>query len=162
MQKPEGKAEAGWYDHPTEVGYEKYWNGKFWTKKNRVFGEEGPIAIPADQKYLGRLLFRYPIGSDGAFIGYLIIVALGVFNGLRQEVSSGFDLALIINALFLSVVTIPWVYILFLIYLVPRRIVDKKRGIQSYTYESDTGLEIKENSKQSKKVLTVVGVVVVL
>jgi hypothetical protein len=23
MQKPEGKAEAGWYDHPTDEGYEK-------------------------------------------------------------------------------------------------------------------------------------------
>ena len=162
MQKPEGKAEAGWYDHPTEVGYEKYWNGKFWTKKNRLLGEEGPVATPADKKYLGRLLFRYPIGSDGAFIGYLIIAALGIFNGLRQEVSSGFDLALIINALFLSAVTLPWVYILFLIYLVPRRIFDKKRGIQSYTDESDTGLEINENSKQSKKVITVVGAVLVL
>ena len=162
MQKPEGKAEAGWYDHPTENGYEKYWNGKFWTKKNRLFGEEGPIAIPADQKYLGRLLFRYPIGSDGAFIAYLITVALGTFYILKQEVSSGFDLALIINALLGSVLTIPWVFILFLIYLVPRRIVDKKRGMQRYIHESDAGIEIKENGKQSKKVLTIVGVVLIL
>lgn len=162
MQKPEGKAEAGWYDHPTEVGYEKYWNGKFWTKKYRLLGEEGPLAIPADQKYLGRLLFRYPIGSDGAFIAYLITVALGVFYILKQEVSSGFDLALVINALLGSLLTIPWVYILFLIYLVPRRIVDKKRGMQRYIHDSDTDIEINENGKQSKKVLSLVGVVLVL
>ncbi len=42
MKKPEGFPEAGWYDHPTEDGFEKYWNGKFWTKKTRVIGEVVP------------------------------------------------------------------------------------------------------------------------
>ena len=162
MQKPEGKAEAGWYDHPTENGYEKYWNGKFWTKKYRLLGEEGPVAIPADQKYLGRLLFRYPIGSDGAFIGYLITVALGVFYILKQEVSSGFDLALLINALLGSVLTIPWVYIFFLLYLVPRRIVDNKRGLQKYIQVGEIDADSKETGNQSKKTFVIVGVVLIM
>ena len=162
MQKPEGKAEAGWYDHPSEDGYEKYWNGKFWTTKIRKFGEEGPLTIPADQKYLGRLLFRYPIGSDGAFIAYLITVALGIFYALKQEISGGVDVALIINTLLGSVVTFPWVYILFLIYLVPRRIVDKKRGMQKYTQESEIDVESKERVSQSKKAFAVIGVLLLI
>ena len=118
MRKPEGKAEAGWYDHPTEDGYEKYWNGKFWSTKVRKFGEEGPMEIPVDQKYLGRFLFRFPIKSDGAFIAYLVTVAVGIFYGFRQEVSSGDGLAIVVVALLGALVTVPWVYILFLVFLI--------------------------------------------
>jgi len=162
MEKPEGKAEAGWYDHPQFEGYEKYWNGKFWTKKNRLVGEEGPTAIPKDVKYLGRFLFISPIRSDGAFIGYLITVALGIFSALIQEVSRGVDLELIIVTLLGSFVTIPWIYLLFLLYLIPRRIVDKKRGMQRFTQETEAGVVTEENSKQSKKAFTVVGVILIL
>jgi hypothetical protein len=162
MRKPEGKAEAGWYDHPTENGYEKYWNGKFWTKKNRLLGEEGPIAIPADQKYLGRLLFRYPVKSDGAFIAYLITVAIGIFYGFSQEISSGDGLAIIVVALFGALVTVPWIYILFLVFLIPRRIFDKKRGVQKFELASNAGDEIQVNGKQSKRAVTVVGGILVL
>lgn len=162
MRKPEGKAEAGWYDHPTENGYEKYWNGKFWTKKNRLFGEEGPIAIPADQKYLGRLLFRYPIKSDGAFIAYLITVAIGIFYGLSQEISSGDGLAIIVVALLGALVTVPWIYILFLVFLVPRRIIDKKRGLQKFELVSNAGDQVQVNAKESKRAVTVVGGILVI
>lgn len=162
MQKPEGKAEAGWYDHPTDEGFEKYWNGKFWTKNNRLIGEAGPVAIPANEKYLGRFLFRYPIGSDGAFIGYLITVVLTIFYSLKQEISGGVDVALIITTLLGSVVTFPWVYILFLIYLIPRRVVDKKRGMQRYAQESEIDVENKERVSQSKKVFAVIGVLLLI
>lgn len=162
MRKPEGKAEAGWYDHPTENGYEKYWNGKFWTKKSRLFGEEGPIAIPADQKYLGRLLFRYPIKNDGAFIAYLITVAIGIFYGFSQEISSGDGLAIIAIALFGALVTVPWIYILFLVFLVPRRIIDKKRGLQKFELVSNAGDQVQVNIKKSKRAVTVVGGILVI
>ena len=36
MKKPDGKAEAGWYDAPEIDGYLQYWNGKFWTKKKQI------------------------------------------------------------------------------------------------------------------------------
>lgn len=162
MQKPEGKAEAGWYDHPTENGYEKYWNGKFWTTKYRLIGEEGPIAIPADQKYLGRLLFRYPIKSDGAFIAYLITVAIGIFYGFSQEISSGDGLAIIIVGFFGALVTVPWIYILFLVFLVPRRIIDKKRGLQKFELVSNAGDQVQVSAKESKRAVTVVGGLLVL
>lgn len=162
MRKPEGKAEAGWYDHPTENGYEKYWNGKFWTKKNRLIGEEGPIAIPPNQKYLGRLLFRYPIKSDGAFIAYLITVGIGVFVGLKQEDLSVNGLEIVIATLLGTLVTIPWVYILFLIFLVPRRIIDKRRGVEKFELVSNTGDQIQENGKESKRAVAVVGGILVI
>jgi len=162
MQKPEGKAEAGWYDHPTDEGYEKFWNGQFWTQKERLIGEEGPVAIPAKEKYLGRLLFRHPIESDGAFIGYLLTVAAGIFYALKQEVSSGVDLALLINTVLGSVVTIPWIYILFLVYLVPRRIVDQKRGLRKFIQESDSNVDVKGKGKQSKKTFAIIGFVLIL
>lgn len=162
MRKPESKAEEGWYDHPEVEGYEKYWNGKFWTKKNRLIGEEGPIAIPTNAKYLGRFLFRYPIRSDGAFIGYLIIVALSILYALKEEAVSGVDLGVIIIALSGSIFFIPWVYILFLLYLVPRRIVDKKRGLQKYIQESEIDVDSKETGNQSKKAFVIVGVVLLL
>lgn len=162
MRKPEGKAEAGWYDDPTGDGFEKYWNGLFWTKKVRKFGEDGPIALPAGQKYLGRLLFRYPLGSDGAFIAYLVTVALGIFYGFNQEISSGDGFAIIVVALFGALITIPWVYILFLVFLLPRRIVDKKRGLQKFELVSNAGEEIQVNGKQSRRAVTVVcGILVV-
>jgi hypothetical protein len=162
MRKPEGKAEAGWYDHPTENGYEQYWNGKFWTTKYRLIGEEGPIAIPADQKYLGRLLFRYPIKSDGAFIAYLITVAIGIFYGFSQEISSGDGLAIIIVGFFGALVTVPWIYILFLVFLVPRRIIDKKRGLQKFELVSNAGDQVQVSAKESKRAFTVVGGLLVL
>ena len=162
MRKPEGKAEAGWYDHPSEDSYEQYWNGKFWTTKYRLIGEEGPIAIPADQKYLGRLLFRYPIKSDGAFIAYLITVAIGIFYGLSQEISSGDGLAIIIVGFFGALVTVPWIYILFLVFLVPRRIIDKKRGLQKFELISSTGEQVQENAKESRRAVTVVGGILVI
>jgi hypothetical protein len=162
MRKPEGKAEAGWYDHPTENGYEQYWNGKFWTTKYRLIGEEGPIAIPADQKYLGRLLFRYPIKSDGAFIAYLITVAIGIFYGFSQEISSGDGLAIIIVGFFGALVTVPWIYILFLVFLVPRRIIDKKRGLQKFELVSNAGDQVQVSAKESKRAVTVVGGLLVL
>jgi hypothetical protein len=162
MRKPEGNAEAGWYDHPTEDGYEKYWNGKFWSTKVRKFGEEGPLEIPADQKYLGRFLFRYPVKRDGAFIAYLGTVALGIFYGFSQEVSSGDGLAIVIVALLGALVTVPWVYILFLLFLIPRRFIDKKRGLQKFELVSNAGDEIQVNSKQSKRAVTVVGGILVI
>ena len=162
MRKPEDKAEAGWYDHPTDEGYEKYWNGKFWTKRNRLIGEEGPIVIPANEKYLGPFLFRYPIGSDGAFVGYLITVAVAILYALKQEFSGGSSATLIFVTLLGSVVTFPWVYILFLIYLIPRRIVDKKRGMQKFSREDEIDIDSKKTSGQTKKAFTVVGVILIL
>jgi len=98
MKKPEGKADSGWYDHPEMEGYEKYWSGKFWTKKNRLIGEEGPSVIPADAKYLGRFLFRFPIGGDGAFIAYLVVVGLSLIYEIKQESVGGLNLVAVITS----------------------------------------------------------------
>ena len=162
MIKPLGKAEAGWYEHPEVDGYEKYWDGKSWSKYDRLVGEEGPIVFPANVKHLGEFLFRRPFGSDGAFIAYIIVSALSIISHLVQESKNNLNSFGQFAALTGSILIFIWVYIIFLIYLVPRRIVDKKRGLQKYIQESKINGDIKETGNKSKKVFAIVGVVVFL
>ena len=128
MKKPDGKAEAGWYDAPELDGYLQYWNGKFWTKNKQIKDGSENLEIPPDYE-LGKLLFRSPIMSDGIFITYLIIVGI-TFSYLVVDylkfTSGLFTVLLLIPA---SIVTLIWIYIIFLLVLIPRRIFDKKKGI---------------------------------
>jgi hypothetical protein len=77
VKKPNGKAEAGWYDAPEIDGYLQYWNGKFWTKNKQIKDGSENLEIPPDYE-LGKLLFRSPIMSDGIFITYLDTVILHI------------------------------------------------------------------------------------
>lgn len=47
MEKPQGKAPAGWYDAPEIQGAYQFWNGKFWTKHKLSKGEQLPETLPA-------------------------------------------------------------------------------------------------------------------
>jgi hypothetical protein len=113
-------AQAGWYESPDDSNLEKYWNGDAWTDQSR------PASLP--EKSLGKFLFRNPLMSDWAFITYLVLLGLTTFSILKQ------DGALIMSTKFLLLIpmvgiTAVWIYIIFLLILVPRRILDKKKGM---------------------------------
>jgi hypothetical protein len=46
MRKPDGNAQAGWYDHPSKPNLFQYWNGKYWTDDVRSPDQELPSTIP--------------------------------------------------------------------------------------------------------------------
>lgn len=122
MKFPGNDVPAGWYESPDDSSVEKYWNGDAWTDQTR--------SISRTEKSLGKLLFRNPLMSDWAFIGYLVLLGLTTFTILKQ------DAELILSTKFLLLVpmvgiTAIWIYILFLIILVPRRILDKKKGLRN-------------------------------
>lgn len=161
MKKPEGFPEAGWYDHPTEVGYEKYWNGKFWTSKTRVFGEVGPAVTSIDEKYLGRFLFRSPIAQDGLFIAYVIVSILSAGIVFFQEISASSIAIAFLSLLPVTFLLFLWIYVLFLIILIPRRVVDKKRGLGK-RQDLEIEVNVQSKSKHTKfALLTVLCLVVV-
>ena len=128
MKKPEGMAEPDWYDSPENPGLEQYWNGKYWSKELRVVGEIGPYVHPQDKKFLHKSLFRLPLGNDIVFISFVILVCLSIFYSIKQDLDAGITLPWLITVL-ASLVTVAWVYFLFLLILIPRRIIDKKRGL---------------------------------
>lgn len=128
MKKPEGMADPDWYDSPENPGLEQYWNGKYWSKDLRVVGEIGPYVHPQDRKFLHKSLFRLPLGNDIVFIAFVVLVCLSVFYSIKQDLDAGTTLPWFITVL-ASLVTVAWVYILFLIVLIPRRIIDKKKGM---------------------------------
>jgi hypothetical protein len=128
MKKPDGKAEAGWYDAPELDGYLQYWNGKFWTKKKQIKDGFQNLEIPPDYE-LGLFLFRRPIMSDGIFIAYFIISGITFLYLVIDYLKFTTGLIAVLLLIPASIVTLIWIYIIFLLVLIPRRIFDKKRGI---------------------------------
>lgn len=133
MKKPKGIVPADWFDDPEVEGRERYWNGKYWSNKIRNIGEISPEVFASNEKYLGALLFRAPIKSDGVFIAFLVISGIVIIISAQDTLAdiSGVPGALLVIPI--AALTITWVYILFLIVLIPRRIFDKRKGITKYT-----------------------------
>jgi hypothetical protein len=168
VKKPDGKAEAGWYDAPEIEGYLQYWNGKYWTKHKQVKdGFEDIKSVP--KKSLGRFLFRNPIMEDGAFIAYLVISGI-VFVYLvidYFELTSGLAaVVLIING---TLITSALIYVIFLLFLIPRRIFDRRKGLTKYSNVDSKGTNIKTEDtvdkpefQSRKRYLAVIGTILVL
>ena len=131
MKKPDGKAEAGWYDAPEIDGYLQYWNGKFWTKKKQIKDGFEDLEIPPGYE-LGIFLFRSPIMSDGIFITYLVITGIVIILSAKDMLAdiSGIPGALLVISA--AALVIAYMYIIFLIVLIPRRIFDKRKGITKH------------------------------
>jgi hypothetical protein len=145
MKKPDGKAEAGWYDAPEIDGYLQYWNGKFWTKKKQVKDGFEVLEIPPDYE-LGKFLFRSPIMSDVIFIAYLVFAGLTIVYLIvdyLEFVSGTTRVSLLIPAIG---ITLLWIYIIFLLVLIPRRIFDKKRGITKSVAGKNKDTTLTDNS----------------
>lgn len=135
MRKPEGKAAPGWYDAPELAGYIQYWNGKYWTKKKQAKdGFEKLEVLPEFE--LGRFFFRKPYTSDNTFIGWAIVTGLLVASNLANNASNGeldasnsFSIISgLIDGLVSTTATALFIWVLFLIYLIPRRKKDKQNG----------------------------------
>lgn len=145
MKKPDGKAEAGWYDAPELEGHLQYWNGKYWTKKKQVKdGDENLGVLPEYE--LGKFLFRSPIMSDGIFIAYLILAGLTtayLIADYSEFVSGVTKVTLLIPAIGITLI---WIYIIFLLVLIPRRIFDKKRGITKSVSSKNKDTTLADNS----------------
>ena len=134
MKKPDGKAEAGWYDAPEIDGYLQYWNGKYWTKKKQP--KDGHENLDITPEYeLGKFYFRKPYFSDNAFMGWVVVnffmtisrLANNVNNG-ELNVSSTFSIVSgLADAVIGTLLTAFFIWIFFLAYLVPRRIKDNKK-----------------------------------
>jgi hypothetical protein len=134
MRKPDGKAEAGWYDAPEIDGYLQYWNGKYWTKKKQP--KDGHENLDITPEYeLGKFYFRKPYFSDNAFTGWVVVnffmtisrLANNVNNG-ELNVSSTFSIVSgLADAVIGTLLTAFFIWIFFLAYLVPRRIKDNKK-----------------------------------
>ena len=135
MEKPKGKAPAGWYDAPEIAGLEQYWNGKSWSSKKRIPGdEEGTQPLPEAIFYLGKFLFRKPYFQDNSFIAFVSINGFFAFSRvITNAQNDGFHtgpgaiLSGILDAVFGTLAIGLFVWIFFLIYLLPRRNKDKKK-----------------------------------
>ena len=159
MKKPQGKAEAGWYDAPEIEGYLQYWNGKFWTKKKQIKdGFEHLELIPEFE--LGKFFFRKPFTSDNAFIGWAVLNGLVALSRLSSNSKQGFDTSnafsifsgigdAVFGTFFLALFT--WVF--FLVYLIPRRIKDKKNSTNN-KFENEEVLVSQQFKFKSKKWVT--------
>lgn len=160
MKKPSDFIGAEWFDDPEFEGQERYWNGKFWSKHTRLTGEIGPHVVPHGQKSLGLFLFRNPIMSDGVFIAFLVVLAITAIYLAEDFMSSFENISAILILIPAIALTIIWIYILFLLILIPRRIIDKKNGLNKHPRNSqivEVGLESKTN--QSKKAFLIVGAI---
>jgi hypothetical protein len=168
MKKPEGKAEAGWYDAPEIEGYLQYWNGKYWTKHKQI--KDGFEDIKSEpKKSLGKFLFRHPIMEDGVFIAYLVISGITFVYLVIDyfEFTSGLTALLLI--IIGTLVTSIWIYVIFLLVLIPRRIFDRRKGltkyVKAYSKNSDVKTEDtvdKPEFQSRKRYLVVIGTVLVL
>ncbi len=160
MKKPIDFVGAEWFDDPEVEGQERYWNGKFWSKYTRLTGEIGPRVVPHGQKSLGLFLFRSPITGDGIFIAFAILVGLTAIylaKDFTDSIAGISSFLLLIPGLALTVI---WIYILFLLILIPRRIIDKKNGLSKLPRNSqfeEIGQENKTN--QSKKAFLTIGTI---
>lgn len=160
MKKPIDFVGAEWFDDSEVEGQERYWNGKSWSKHTRLAGEIGPHVVPHGQKSLGLFLFRSPITGDGVFIAFAIVLgitAIYLVNDFTDSIAGIAGFLLLIPGM---AVTIIWVYILFLLILIPRRIIDKKNGLSKHPRNS----HFKENGQKnktnhSKKAFLIVGTI---
>lgn len=134
MKKPDGKAKPGWYDAPEIEGYLQYWNGKYWTKKKQLKDGNESLDIMPEYEF-GRFYFRKPYASDNAFIGWAIFNGLFALSRLSTNANNGgFDTSNTFSiysglgdAVIGTVLIALFIWVFFLIYLIPRRIKDKKK-----------------------------------
>jgi len=164
MKKPDGKAEAGWYDAPEIEGHLQYWNGKFWTKKKQIKdGFENLEVLP--EYSLGQFYFRKPFTSDKAFIGWAVLNGLVAFSRFSSNSKQGFDTSnafsiysgigdAVFGTIFLAIFS--WVFLL--LYLIPRRIKDKKNSKANEVEDNLIPFSQKFNFRSRKGV--VLGVIV--
>lgn len=164
MKKPEGKAEAGWYDAPEIEGYLQYWNGKYWTSHKQVIdGNENLELLP---KYkLSRFLFRAPLMEDGVFVAYLVVSGLTLIYIVTDTFSYSNGIIAIALLVPSIVVTLLWIYILFLLILIPRRIKDKKSSKLPQTkngFENESNLNLNKIKASPRKLyLAVIAIILV-
>jgi hypothetical protein len=156
MNKPEGEAPAGWYEVPGERNSERYWDGKDWTSDTRRLEWVPTTDSVKTVRTLGRFLFRNPITSDWAFIAFVVLVGYAMIKGINQDYDLGFRFPLVIQFLAL-IVTLIWVYILFLFVLIPRRIIDKRRGVLLPTNTADKGENLPPVKKAKKAIYIIAG-----
>ncbi len=153
MDKPGNDAPAGWYEVPGERNSERYWDGTNWTAQTRKAENPQISEDSNDSKIevtLGKFLFRNPITSDWAFITYLVILGFTMFSSIKQDYGNGSSLPYILVIPEIAVTGI-WIYILFLVVLIPRRMKDKRRGMLAPipSEKSDSLLESKVKSKKA-------------
>jgi hypothetical protein len=165
MKKPQGDASAGWYDSPEHEGKEQYWNGKYWVNKTRTVGDEGPQVFEHTEKYLGKLLFRHPITSDWAFVTLMILWILSIFFAIKDEVSASGALLTYLIIPMLPLFAAIW-YLCLLIVLVPRRILDKRKGLVKFgkidsKHESDS-VSHRKTRNPSRDAFIVTGVLAIV
>ena len=170
MEKPKGKAPAGWYDAPEIAGLEQYWNGKSWSSKKRIPGQ--PLIIPQS----GKFFFSRPYLQDSAFKVFIAFIALNaIFRVIKNIQDDGFQLSssgsiisgLIDGVFFVgSSAIVTWVF--FLVYLIPRRKMDRKlkeaqKNDIIETVENELNVKEKIKINLNKKIIiTVVSILVVL
>jgi hypothetical protein len=163
LKKPKDFDGADWFDDPEVEGQERYWNGKFWSKYTRLVGEIGPRVVPHGQKSLGLFLFRSPITGDGVFIAFTIVVgitAIYLAKDFTDSISGISGFLLLIPGL---AITLIWIYVLFLLILIPRRIFDKKNGLSKLSRNSDfEELSVENKTNQSKNAFLTVGVISII
>ncbi len=159
MKKPGNFDGAGWFDDPEIEEQERYWNGKFWSKHTRQVGETGPTVFPHGHKSLGVLLFRSPITSDGFFIAYAIILGVSAIYVATDFLDTFEGFSSILLLIPATALTALWIYLLFLIVLVPRRILDKKKGLEKvkHGHVEDEREFLTSQKNHSKKAFLVVG-----
>ena len=134
MKKPVDDNSPGWFEDPEVENLERYWNGKYWSKHTRIPGEINPDLTATSDFRLGKFLFRSPIKEDVLFKAYLIISAVSLLFSLKAE----FDITgskYLIFYIFIAPYYFFIVYFWFLLILVPRRIKDKKKGMQKDSVE---------------------------
>lgn len=136
MKKPEsGEVQAGWYESPEHVGYEQYWNGKYWDKNLRLPPDfEG--SLPVDEALvLGKMYFRKPYFSDDAFqvvFGLTSVVQVArIYTNAKEgsfDSSTAYSIFSGLGDAILGVfLTFLFSWLIALFYLVPRRKKDLLR-----------------------------------
>ena len=157
MNKPEGDAPPGWYEVPGERNSERFWDGKDWTSDTRRLEWVATTEIDATVRTLGRFFFRNPIKSDWAFIAYLVVVGLSMFTSIKQDYDNGFRFPTLIQISVLALTSV-WVYLLFLIILIPRRVIDKRRGLLLPIQVVDSSPNLPTEKKSYKAIYIVAGI----
>ena len=163
MKKPEGIADPGWYDAPETPDMEQYWNGKYWSKYKREVGDIGPEVFPHNQRFLHKSLFKLPLEKDYVFAAYVVLTGFAILSAIKQDLDSKTNLPIFITFI-ASLAIVAWTYLLFLFILIPRRIIDKKKGMTHKLFTSSfevSGRKIrglKEIDTNSKIVISACGI----
>lgn len=130
MKKPPGKADPGWYESPTLEGYFQYWDGEYWTENKIINDGLDPKTIPpASDVILGKFLLTKPYYTDGALLVILGLSLLTAISTVRATYTDVSNLNLIgFVALALDfILPIIFYWVIFLVYLIPRRIKHKRK-----------------------------------